>query len=378
MDEKKTIGIIGGGQLGQMLTIAAKQLGFDVIVVVTAANSPAAQAGAKEIISDNYDEASLRKLASQVDYLTTEFEEGLDMEVLAAIGDLGIPIFPRPKTLGLIQDKYKQKKFLSEHDIAVGPFAEVTTFEDATALLKEYGGKMVMKTRTGGYDGNGNKVVSSEADIREAFQMFKDRRLYAEKFVPFVKELAVMVAVGLDRSVAVYPVVETVQERNICLEVIAPAHISEEAAEQATDMAYKVATLLDSPGVFGIELFLDNNDVVLLNEIAPRVHNSGHYTIEACKTSQFEQHIRAITGMPLGSTDMLVSSAVMINILGTRDGETKVEGTDQAEAKGHTTVHIYGKSPTKVDRKMGHLTTTADNREEALEEARAARQVISI
>jgi 5-(carboxyamino)imidazole ribonucleotide synthase len=378
MDEKKTIGIIGGGQLGQMLTIAAKQLGFDVIVVVTAANSPAAQAGAKEIISDNYDEASLRKLASQVDYLTTEFEEGLDMEVLAAIGDLGIPIFPRPKTLGLIQDKYKQKKFLSEHDIAIGPFAEVTTFEDATALLKEYGGKMVMKTRTGGYDGNGNKVVSSEADIREAFQMFKDRRLYAEKFVPFVKELAVMVAVGLDRSVAVYPVVETIQERNICLEVIAPAHVSEEAAEQATDMAYKVATLLDSPGVFGIELFLDNNDVVLLNEIAPRVHNSGHYTIEACKTSQFEQHIRAITGMPLGSTDMLVSSAVMINILGTRDGETKVEGTDQAEAKGHTTVHIYGKSPTKVDRKMGHLTTTADNREEALEEARAARQVISI
>jgi 5-(carboxyamino)imidazole ribonucleotide synthase len=378
MSQKKTIGIIGGGQLGQMLTIAAKQLGFDVVVVVTAPHSPAAQAGAKEIISNNYDEVSLRKLASQVDYLTTEFEEGLDMEVLAAIGDLGIPIFPRPKTLGLIQDKYKQKKFLSEHDIAIGPFAEVTTFEDATALLKEYGGKMVMKTRTGGYDGNGNKVISSEADIREAFQMFKDRRLYAEKFVPFVKELAVMVAVGLDRSVAVYPVVETIQERNICLEVIAPAHISEEAAEQATDMAYKVATLLDSPGVFGIELFLDNNDAVLLNEIAPRVHNSGHYTIEACKTSQFEQHIRAITGMPLGSTDMLVSSAVMINILGTRDGETKVEGTDQAEAKGHTTVHIYGKSPTKVDRKMGHLTTTADNREEALEEARAARQVISI
>jgi 5-(carboxyamino)imidazole ribonucleotide synthase len=378
MSQKKTIGIIGGGQLGQMLTIAAKKLGFDVVVVVTAAHSPAAQAGAKEIISNNYDEASLRKLASQVDYLTTEFEEGLDMEVLAAIGDLGIPIFPRPKTLGLIQDKYKQKKFLSEHDVAIGPFAAVTTYEDATALLKEYGGKMVMKTRTGGYDGNGNKVVSSEADIREAFQIFKDRHLYAEKFVPFVKELAVMVAVGLDRSVAVYPVVETVQERNICLEVIAPAHISEEAAEQATDIAYKVATLLDSPGVFGIELFLDKDDAVLLNEIAPRVHNSGHYTIEACKTSQFEQHIRAITGMPLGSTDMLVSSAVMINILGTRDGETKVEGTDQAEAKGHTTVHIYGKSPTKVDRKMGHLTTTADNREDALEEARAARQVISI
>lgn len=378
MNHKKTIGIIGGGQLGQMLTLAAKKLDFNVIVVDTKPNSPAAQVGAEEIVSQNYDEASLRQLAERSDFLTTEFEEGLDMEILKSLKELGKPIYPKPETIQLVQDKYVQKKLMTENGVPAGDFAAIQTVDDAKRLLVEYGGKMLIKTRKGGYDGNGNMVVASDEDIARAFEIFEARELYAEKFVNFTKELAVMVAISTSGEVAVYPVVETVQERNICLEVIAPADISETQAEQAREIAYKVVRLLDSPGMFGIELFLSNDGQVLLNEIAPRVHNSGHYTIEACKTSQFEQHIRAITGMELGSTEMLVSSAVMINILGERDGETKIQGTDVAETQGHTTVHMYGKSPTKVDRKMGHLTTTADSREEALEQAHAARKEIMV
>lgn len=376
--KKQTIGIIGGGQLGQMLTLAAKKLGFDVIVVDTKSKSPAAQVGAQEIVSKNYDEHSLRKLAERSDFLTTEFEEGLDIDILKSLKELGKPIYPKPETIELVQDKYEQKKHMVDNGVKSGEFGNIEKIEDAHRLLKEYGGKMVIKTRKGGYDGKGNIVVKSEVDNTKAFMEFGNQDLYAEKFVDFTKELAIMVAIGTTGEVAIYPVVETVQERNICLEVIAPADITEAQAEQAREIAYKVVRLLDSPGMFGIELFLTADGEVLLNEIAPRVHNSGHYTIEACQTSQFEQHIRAITGMELGSTEMLVSSAVMINILGEREGEPLIENAESNTLQGHTTVHMYGKSSTKVDRKMGHLTTTADNREEAIEQARAVRKEISV
>lgn len=376
--KKQTIGIIGGGQLGQMLTLAAKKLGFDVIVVDTKPHSPAAQVGAKEIVSKNYDAASLRKLAERADFLTTEFEEGLDIETLKSLKELGKPIYPKPETIELVQDKFEQKKMMTENGVPSGDFGNIEKIEDAHRLLKEYGGKMVIKTRRGGYDGKGNIVVKSEVDNTKAFMEFGNQDLYAEKFVDFTKELAIMVAIGSSGEVAIYPVVETVQERNICLEVIAPADITEEQANQAREIAYKVVRLLDSPGIFGIELFLTKDGNILLNEIAPRVHNSGHYTIEACSTSQFEQHIRAITGMELGSTEMLVSSAVMINILGEHEGKPAIENAERSTIQGHTTVHMYGKSDIKVDRKMGHLTTTAESREEALEQAHAARKEINV
>lgn len=377
MDTPETIGIIGGGQLGRMLTLAALPLGFKVIVVDPGANSPAAQVGAEQIVADWYDEQAFRELAERADCITVESEH-IDTKLLEKIAGLGTSVNPAPATIAMIQDKLAQKQFLQQANIPVAPFTAIQDQRSAEQALRDFGGKMLIKTRRGAYDGHGNMVVSSPADIKQAFEAFGDQSLYAEKFVPFVKELAVMVARGTTGETAIYPVVETIQERNICIEVLAPAPIEESAARQAREVALQVASHLEGAGVFGIELFLTRDNQIIVNEIAPRVHNSGHYTTEACATSQFEQHIRAITGLPLGPTNLIVPAAVMINILGQRDGETRPEGIDKAEQKPHTSVHIYGKSPTKVDRKMGHITAVGSSLEAARERARQARAVISI
>jgi 5-(carboxyamino)imidazole ribonucleotide synthase len=262
--------------------------------------------------------------------------------------------------------------------IPVAPFAKVENISEAKAILKKFGGKMLLKTRHGAYDGRGNMVVSDTASITEAFKRFAGKALYAEQFVPFTKELAVMVARATDGKVATYPVVETIHERNICVEVLAPAPVDAKIRKQAEALATKVASLLDGAGMFGIEMFLTADGKVLVNEIAPRVHNSGHYTMDASRTSQFEQHIRAITGLPLGNTDLLTPAAAMINILGERDGPTKVEGLHEAMATPETSVHLYGKSPTKVDRKMGHINSTGKTVEQARKRARSARKKLKV
>jgi 5-(carboxyamino)imidazole ribonucleotide synthase len=297
---------------------------------------------------------------------------------LDEIARLGKPVNPAPMTIAMIQDKLVQKQFLKQAGIPVAPFTEITDAASAKKALHNFGGKMLLKTRRGAYDGRGNKVVSTPTDIKKAFETFKGQPLYAEKFIPFQKELAIMVARSLSGETALYPVAETIQERNICVEVLVPALVSQSATDAARQIALEVAEHLEGAGVFGIELFLTDDAQILVNEIAPRVHNSGHYTTEACTTSQFEQHIRAITGLPLGSTEMIVPAAVMINILGERNAETQPQGIDKANEKPHTTVHIYGKSPTKVDRKMGHITSVGNTIEEARTRAREARAVINI
>lgn len=377
MESQKTIGIVGGGQLGRMLTLAALPLGFRVIVVNPSANSPAAQVGAEEIIADLYDAAALAELAEKSDYITVEIEH-LDANILDRIAVSGKPVNPAPKTIRLIQDKYLQKEFLHKAGVPVSDFAPIKDIEDAKKVFKNFGGKMLIKTRHGAYDGRGNMLIKTEADIVKAFEVFKDQALYAEAFVPFVKELAVMVARSINGDVAVYPIVETVHERNICVEVIAPAEVSQEVCQKASDVALNVAKLLEGAGAFAIEMFLTANGDILVNEIAPRVHNSGHYTMEANRTSQFEQHVRAITGLPLGDTSMVVPTAVMINILGERDGATEVVGLDEVLKTEGVSVHLYGKSPTKVDRKMGHITATGKNVSEVRKKAKTARKQLSI
>lgn len=377
MDSQGTIGIVGGGQLARMLTQAALPLGFQVIVVDPGEHSPAAQVGAQQIIGNFYDEPALRQLAEGADFITVETEH-LNTNVLAELADRDKPVNPAPATIAMIQDKFTQKKFLQAAGVPVAPFVEITDVDSALEALKHFEGKMVLKTRHGAFDGRGNAVVKSTGDIKRAFQIFVDKPLYAEKFIPFQKELAIMVARGLDGAIAAYPVVETRHERSICVEVLAPAPVDHSIADNARHIALTVADHLEGAGVFGIELFLTVDHEILVNEVAPRVHNSGHYTIEACKTSQFEQHIRAITGRPLGPTDMVVPAAVMLNILGERDGETRPQGIDKASQTPHTSIHLYGKSPTRVDRKMGHLTATGDTLEEAESRARQAKANISI
>jgi len=370
------IGIVGGGQLGRMLTEAALPLGFRVIVLDPGGNCPAAQVGAEQIVGDLYDSDSLKKLAEKADFITIEIEH-LDTHPLEVIAGAGKPVNPSPKTIALIQDKFRQKAFLRETGIPVADFVEVSDIAAAENALQDFGGKMLLKSRHGAYDGRGNAVVNSPQDIETAMASLGDK-LYAEKFVPFKKELAVMVVRDTNGNVATYPVTETIHERNICVETLTPADIDPEVAEQAETFAKAVAEHLEGAGVFGIEMFLTDDDQILINEIAPRVHNSGHYTIEACETSQFEQHIRAITGMELGPTKLQVPAAVMVNILGKRNGPTEVKGVGEAEAVPGVAVHLYGKSPTKVDRKMGHITATGETLAEARERAVQARKLIDV
>jgi 5-(carboxyamino)imidazole ribonucleotide synthase len=377
MESQKTIGIIGGGQLGRMLTLAALPLGFRVIVVNPSPNSPAAQVGAEEIVGDLYDPTVLKQLAEQSDFITIEIEH-LDVDALEAIEKLGKKVNPSSATLRIIQDKLKQKEFFDKANVPVAPFVGIGSKDDAVRALEQFDGKMLLKTRFGAYDGRGNMVVKSDNDIAEAFRKFGDAKLYAEKFIPFEKELAVMAARSTTGEVALYPVVETIHERNINVEVLAPAEVSESTQKKALDVARSVAALLQGAGMFGIEMFLTQSGEVLVNEIAPRVHNSGHYTLDASATSQFEQHIRAITGMPLGDTSLTASAAVMVNILGEHDRPTDIQGLDAASLIPATRVHLYGKSPTKIDRKMGHITSTGKDVNEARDRARQARKEISV
>jgi phosphoribosylaminoimidazole carboxylase PurK protein len=377
MSQTGMIGIVGGGQLGRMLTEAALKLGFKVTVVDPAENCPAKQAGATQIKAGLYDEKALRSLAESSDYLTIEIEH-LDARTLDELSKTGIPANPAPATVQMIQDKLRQKDFLRDQaKIPVADFVEITDEASAAKTLDEFGGKMLLKSRFGAYDGRGNAVVSDPDEIEAAIKSLGDK-LYAEKFVPFKKELAVMVARDTKGNVATYPVTETTHERNICIETFTPADIDPEIAEQAGAFAIEVARHLEGAGVFGIEMFLTEEGRILVNEIAPRVHNSGHYTIEACETSQFEQHVRAISGMELGPTDLKVPAAVMVNILGERNGPAEEKGLEEARKIPGVSVHIYGKAQTKIDRKMGHITAVGDTLEEARVNAAQARGLIDI
>jgi 5-(carboxyamino)imidazole ribonucleotide synthase len=377
MSRPKVIGIVGGGQLGRMLTLAAKPLGFDVVVVDPGENCPAVQAGARQIKADLYDATAIAKLGKQSDYITVEIEH-LNVSALAKLAQNGVPVNPAPQTIALIQDKYKQKKFLEARGIPVATFEEVVTKKQIKEQFLKFGGKMLLKTRHGAYDGRGNALVTSETELKDALEKFGEADLYAEKFVPFKKELAVMVARDNYGNIKTYPVVETIHERNICVEVLAPAQVKQRIAKRAEKLARKVANHLEGAGVFGIEMFVTKRGKVLINEIAPRVHNSGHYTMDSCATSQFEQHIRAVTGLPLGSTELLTDAAAMVNILGEENHDTEIKGLATALTQPHTYVHTYGKSPTKVDRKMGHINATGKTTNEALVRARRARKALSI
>lgn len=374
---QQTIGIVGGGQLGRMLTLAALPLGFKVVVVDPGEHCPAAQVGAEQIVGSLYDEVALKQLAEKADYITVEIEH-LDTAVLEAIAKNGVPINPAPSTIQLIQDKFEQKKFFAAAGIPVAPFTEITDRESAIAALKHYGGSMIIKTRHGAYDGRGNMVVRSSQDVDEALATFEGRQLYAEALIDFERELAVMVARSTTGEVTIYPITQTIHERNICVETLTPAPVDTAIHEKARAIAKSVATLLQGSGTFGIEMFLTKSGDILVNEIAPRVHNSGHYTTEAIRTSQFEQHIRAIAGLPLGSVEMLVPAAVMVNILGKRNGPTTLNGLAEALAIPGVSVHLYGKSPTKIDRKMGHITATGATIEEARKRAEKAERIISV
>lgn len=369
-----TIGIIGGGQLGKMMTLKAKKLGFCVVVLDPTPNCPAAQVTSKQIVGDFYDGDKLRELVEKSDVTTYDIEH-INTKVLQELVDEGNKIYPSPHLLETIQDKLKQKDMLAKAGIPVPKYEKVEKFDPL--YFEKFGFPCVQKARKGGYDGRGVIVLRGKSDLEKAIKA----ESLLEEFVDFEKELAVIVARDTQGEVKCYPVVEMIfDERvNICDTVIAPARIEKEIEEQVKKIAIKTIKALDGIGILGVEMFLTKEGEVLVNEIAPRPHNSGHYTIEACTTCQFEQHIRAISGLPLGSTELL-SPAVMINLLGEEGykGYPIIEGLNKALSIPGLSFHFYGKETTHPFRKMGHVTILDKNLEGAIEKAKNVKEFLKV
>ena len=375
---KKRLGIIGGGQLGMMITEAAKNLSneiSEIIVLDPTENCPAAQAGAKQIVGNFKDEDAIVKLAEQSDIITYEIESG-NTDVLSKVK---AEIEPSPSTLGIIQDKLLQKTFLLENELPISQFYKITSLDDLRKKINELGLPVLLKSRRDAYDGRGNYKISSLEEIEKAYQYFDGKSLMVEKFVDFKMEVSVIAVRNTKGEIAVYPLVENIHEDNILKMTVAPARVSDDVINDAGEIAKKTMDVLKGAGVFGIEMFIDQNDRILINEIAPRVHNSGHHTLQSCKTSQFEQHIRAILGLELGSTD-LVHKTVMYNILGPHGFEGKYKPV-QLEKDG-VYLKMYGKNVSKPQRKLGHFNvvdlTDSKDTSELLKMANEIKNSVSI
>jgi 5-(carboxyamino)imidazole ribonucleotide synthase len=368
------IGIIGGGQLGRMMVKAAKRIGCTCVVLDPTPDCPAGQVSVNQIVADSHDPVALRELCQSVDVTTFDIED-IDAEALAELAREGHRIFPCPGLLADIQDKLLQKHVLTDAGIPNAAFVGIDA-PDAHDFAR-FGYPLVQKARRGGYDGRGVQVMQSEADFARALPV----PALIERFIPAAKELAVMVARGQDGDMRCYPPVEMCFRggENILDMLLAPARIAPDTAEAARRLAMKTVEALAGVGIFGIELFLTADGQLLVNEVAPRTHNSGHYTIEACITDQFEQHLRAITGLPLGATDLLMPAA-MINLLGEPGyrGRPIIRGLRAALAIPGVSVHLYGKAETRPYRKMGHVTVLDRDIEQARVKAERVRDLLAI
>lgn len=355
------LGVLGGGQLGRMLCQAASCMGLKIAVLDPEKDCPASSLAYKQVVGSFRDTNAVREFAKGCGALTVEIEH-VDVETLEELEREGVDIEPKPSTIRIIQDKYLQKVHFSKHGVPLPNFRKIEDLKDAEEAGYVFGYPLMIKSRRLAYDGRGNAVAHSKEDLDKAVSSLGgfERGLYAEKWASFVKELSIMVVRGRDGSLQCFPTVETTHKDNICHTVEAPAQISQKIADVATDVAEKAVGSLQGAGVFGVELFLLTDGQVLLNEVAPRPHNSGHYTIEACYTSQFEQHLRAVLGLPLGDSTMKVPAAIMYNLLGEDEGEAGFAIAQnkmrRAVSVSGASVHWYGKPEIRKKRKMGHIT----------------------
>jgi len=357
----KILGIIGGGQLGMMIAEAAKKMPqyiSKIIVLDPTPNCPAAQVGAEQIIGDFKDKGAIIDLANKSDIITYEIESG-DSQVLKSV-EKDAEINPSPDTLRIIQDKFLQKSFLLENNIPVPEFIEIGNLDDLKEGLKKFGYPALLKARRDAYDGRGNFKINSEDEIQNAFDYFKGQKLLLERYVPFKMEVSVIASRNTKGQIKTYPLVENIHEENILRQTIAPARVSDRVAQNAEKIAEKTMSVLKGAGIFGIEMFVTEDEEITINEIAPRVHNSGHHTLQSSNTSQFEQHLRAILGIELNSTE-LVHNTVMYNILGSKDFQGKYKPLT-INAK-NVFLKMYGKEISKPLRKLGHVNLVADEGE---------------
>ena len=372
-----TLGIIGGGQLGKMMGLEARRMSINLVYLDPEINCPASTISDQMIVSDFKDEKAIIELAKKSDVLTYEIELA-NSSVLKGLESRGYVVHPASQVLYTIQNKIRQKKFLRDNRIPVPDFEEVISIEQAKKICKEFCYPLVLKACEDSYDGRGNFLINSPSDVERGIQYFKGRRCMIEKFIHFSKEISVMVARNFQGQIVSFPVVQNIHINNILDTTIAPADINRAVESEAKLIAEKVVQSLRGVGVFGIEMFLEGNEL-LINEIAPRPHNSGHYSIEACSISQFEEHIRAILGLPL-IKPRLMTPAVMKNILGIPNyvGTYSFKGIDKALSIPGLKLHFYGKKFTKPQRKLGHFTITAEKIEEALSRAKTVGNLLRV
>lgn len=371
------IGIFGGGQLAKMTAQAASALNVETLIFANKSNEPALSVTPHQLIGAWDDEDLLKTFAQSVDVVTLE-SEFVPVDILQKVESYGTPVYASSETVAQVRDKLLQKRRMQQAGIDVPRFKNVMVGSDILEASTEFGFPVMLKTRTLGYDGYGNLVIRRAHDIEPALQKFEGRELMVEEMVNFVRELAVIVARGRDGSVRAYPVVETIQKNNVCHIVRCPAGIEEDVARLANDMAIQAVEAIDGVGVFGVEMFEIANNQILFNEIAPRPHNSGHYTIEGTITSQFENHVRAILGYPLGDVAQIAPATAMINILGERKGEPNLDQLGEVLRIGGAHLHLYGKDEVRVGRKMGHITVLGYNTDGAEKVARLALSKLNL
>ncbi|WP_135364344.1 5-(carboxyamino)imidazole ribonucleotide synthase [Halosimplex halophilum] len=374
-----TLGVVGGGQLGRMLAEAAAPLGVEVVVSDPTPDAPAAPVARDQVVGDFDDPETVRELAERADFLTFEIELA-DPDLLEEVAaETDTPVHPDPETLRIIEDKLVQKRRLAEAGVPVPEFREVNSAEELRDALDELGYPAMLKARKGGYDGRGNVPVESPDEVEAAFAEIVDAAqggssddpsgvAMVEEMVDFERELAVMGCLGSERwgedgepERDTFPVTETVHREEILRETRSPPEADGAVRERAREVALDVLDVMEGRGVYGIELFQGPDDGILLNEIAPRPHNSGHWTIEGCHTSQFEQHVRAVTGRPLGDTGRRAPT-VSANILGDVDERqaATLSGEDAVFERPRAHLHWYGKREVYRLRKMGHVTLVGE------------------
>lgn len=362
------LGILGGGQLAKMTAAAAVKFGCEVVVLERQDDFPAHSLDTHAIIGDWNDPRDLLQLAPLVDVVTLE-NEFVDTTALAVLADHQHKLWPTAATIALVQDKFLQKQAFANAGLPLPRFADCPTPDAA----RQFGFPAVLKKRRNSYDGKGNATVRTAADLPAAWaKLAGDQHpLYIEEFCEFTRELAIIVTRGQDGAVVRYPAVETINQDHICRIVKAPVH-----APAVGDIAERAITAIGGIGSFGMELFELADGRLLVNEIAPRVHNTGHYTIEACACSQFENHVRAVLGWPLGSPALVAPAAAMVNLLGCGDGPGTPVGLTEALRVPGAHVHVYGKTRSGRGRKMGHVTALGATPDEAAATAQRAADCI--
>ncbi len=373
-----TIGMVGGGQLGRMFAIAAAQMGYRVVIFCHDAQSPAAQVTGSAVVAEMDDHEAVDRFAKQCDVITLEFEN-ISADTIARCSRFA-PTYPAASVLATAQDRAVEKSTLRDAGLPVTPFVEISNSDELSTAAEQLGWPMIVKTCRSGYDGKGQYRVSSPGDADQVAWDTTDRWV-AEKFIPFQCEISVIVARTADGRSKCFPVFEN-DHRNHVLDVsISPPSIDAALADQAASIAIRAAETLGVVGLLCVEMFVitdesDGNTTLVINEVAPRPHNSGHLTIEACLTSQFEQHVRAICGLPLGETDLVAGAAAMANLLGDVWTPNEPPPWDSALAIKGVRLHLYGKATPKAGRKMGHLTATAATASEAKERVVSARNAL--